>query len=252
MTDIIIGPPPESGFARLKAWIKLHPQVLAAVVCGIFGLTGLWLGSTLKAGKLQDKLNTAAVTARSLEAQIEVKNNEAQRLETLLTPFRTITLEGYTGSEPEALAKLAAQMKKLPLLDEQRKAEIATLRKELAAAKSLAQPAALTLYKSNFECDGTNHQATLQFIPTKNERLNLIEFTVDVVEPREATLIGIECLFDPNIGFSFSRSEDARRGTCSFTLLGSGYPTIRIVVSQRCIIRVSGNYITEPLTLQLK
>lgn len=41
------------------------------------------------------------------------KNTEIQRLETQLIPFRTIALEKYTGSEQEALTKLANELEEL-------------------------------------------------------------------------------------------------------------------------------------------
>jgi len=41
------------------------------------------------------------------------KDAEIQRLEILLTPFRTIALERYTGSETEAILKLATRIQEL-------------------------------------------------------------------------------------------------------------------------------------------
>ena len=48
-----------------------------------------------------------------MEQQIFQKTAEIQRLETQLTPFKTIALEKYTGSEQEALRKLADELEKL-------------------------------------------------------------------------------------------------------------------------------------------
>ena len=52
-----------------------------------------------------------------LKGKLGEKTAEIQRLETLLAPFRTIALEKYTGSENEALAKLASQINLLQSLD---------------------------------------------------------------------------------------------------------------------------------------
>ena len=48
-----------------------------------------------------------------LHKELSTKNVEIQRLETLLTPFRTIALEKYTGPEQEALRRLANELKEL-------------------------------------------------------------------------------------------------------------------------------------------
>ena len=55
---------------------------------------------------LSDKVTKQNDEILKLEKEILKKNDEIQRLETLLTPFRTIALEKYTGTEEEALQKL--------------------------------------------------------------------------------------------------------------------------------------------------
>jgi tetratricopeptide (TPR) repeat protein len=49
----------------------------------------------------------------SLNRKIEEQKGEIQLLETQLTPFRTIALERFSGTEAEALSKLAFQIKEL-------------------------------------------------------------------------------------------------------------------------------------------
>jgi len=121
MTDMIIGPPPESWWRRTLSQIKLHPAVYAAIVAGFFGLVGLWLGSRLEASQLKHRV-------AGLEASLIHKDAEIQRLETLLTPFRTIALERFTGSDAEVLKKLAEQLTLLQSADERKAAEINKLK----------------------------------------------------------------------------------------------------------------------------
>jgi len=105
---MIIGPPPESRCGRFKgALAKIHPIVWAAVTAGVFGLLGLWLGSFLQSAKLQAQVDTLTGQLSQQDKMIQEKTAEVQRLETLLTPFRTIALEKFTGDEKEALRKLA-------------------------------------------------------------------------------------------------------------------------------------------------
>ena len=49
----------------------------------------------------------------NLEGENDKKASEIQRLETLLVPFKTIALEKYTGSEQEAVQKLAKELSDL-------------------------------------------------------------------------------------------------------------------------------------------
>jgi hypothetical protein len=53
---------------------------------------------------------------QKLRDGLDEKTAEIQRLETLLVPFKTIALERFTGSEAEALGKLAERLK---ILEEQ-------------------------------------------------------------------------------------------------------------------------------------
>ena len=52
-------------------------------------------------------------TIAHLESQIVEKNNIVQRIETQLTPFKTIALEKYTGTEQERLTKLSERIQEL-------------------------------------------------------------------------------------------------------------------------------------------
>ena len=63
--------------------------------------------------KLSKDNQNYKTTITTLESQILEKNNIIQRLETQLTPFKTIALEKYTGSEQERLQKLAERIQEL-------------------------------------------------------------------------------------------------------------------------------------------
>jgi hypothetical protein len=80
--------------------------VQAAIVGGLALLIVTILPIALQVPKLRDRVS-------QLESETSAKDREIQRLETLLTPFRTIALERYTGPESEALRKLATDMKSI-------------------------------------------------------------------------------------------------------------------------------------------
>jgi hypothetical protein len=59
------------------------------------------------------EINKKNTEVNKLQQELSSKNAEIQRLETQLTPFRTIALEKYTGSEQEALRRLANEIEEL-------------------------------------------------------------------------------------------------------------------------------------------
>jgi len=74
--------------------------IVILFICGF-----LWLSysEVFRIPMLKNKME-------SLKVKIDEGTAEIQRLEILLTPFRTIALEKYTGSEQEALRKLAEDL----------------------------------------------------------------------------------------------------------------------------------------------
>ena len=80
-----------------------------------------------------------------MKEEIKEKTAEIQRLETLLTPFRTIALEKYAGPEREALLKLAAKIQSLEEADLFKTQRIAELEIALQKTAKLAEPNKLFL-----------------------------------------------------------------------------------------------------------
>lgn len=89
----------------VQKWYQ-KASVQTAVVSGIFLLIGIAIPYVFKVPALENKI-------AQLEKENFDKTAEIQRLETQLTPFKTIALEKYTGPEQEALRKLADELEKL-------------------------------------------------------------------------------------------------------------------------------------------
>lgn len=91
----------------------------------------------------QSDVNELKQKVSDRDLTIQNKNAEIQRLETQLTPFRTIALEKHTGSEKEALRKLANELENvkkatdIPLLILMRE-RIRTIKKKSDYITSLA------------------------------------------------------------------------------------------------------------------
>lgn len=87
---------------------KWHQKVSVqtAIVSGLFLLVGVSIPYFFKVPVLENKIY-------NLERENTEKSVEIQRLETLLIPFKTIALEKYTGTEQDALKKLAQDIEHL-------------------------------------------------------------------------------------------------------------------------------------------
>lgn len=102
-----------------KKWYS-SVGVRAAIILAVGGIIvagiNIWNGRSQMAKDnktYKADLDKNRTKINELQQQLSNKNGEVQRLETLLTPFRTIAFEKYTGSEQEALKKLTNELEKL-------------------------------------------------------------------------------------------------------------------------------------------
>ena len=100
-----------------KQWHQ-YVGIRAAFILALGGITvagmNIWNDrSELKQSNVNYTTDNKVKTDRiaKLEQQLSQKDVEIQRLETQLTPFKTIAIAKYTGSEQEALDKLAQNLK---------------------------------------------------------------------------------------------------------------------------------------------
>jgi hypothetical protein len=87
-----------------KFWQKATVQV--AIVSTLAVVLTSVVPSLLRLPALREENKT-------LHDELQGQRSEVQRLEILLTPFKTIALERYSGSETEALAKLGVKLQEL-------------------------------------------------------------------------------------------------------------------------------------------
>lgn len=86
---------------------------------------------------------------KSFEIKLNSKEREIQRLETLLTPFRTIALEKYTGTETEALNELADKIQEYQLTIIEKTRKIQELEKAVIKLERMTLPRNLPSDKKN-------------------------------------------------------------------------------------------------------
>ncbi len=246
-------PPPESKWDRFWGHIKkIHPGVQAAIVAGVFSLIGIWFGYHLQSSGLESKVSSLEENVTKRESVIRDKTAEIQRLETLLTPFRTIALERYAGPEGEALQQLADQIGILQNADKKKSQEINRLETELNKTKFLAEPCKISFLSKAIKKEDKGYRVTLRFKPTKNERLGLL-----AALPVNSTERILD--FWPTKGSTFKSGPDSKKigengksARLMYSLLGFGYPSVDVVVSGPVAIQIQGDNGLETFEVEVK
>lgn len=95
-----------------KKWYQ-YVGVQAAFIIAIGGIIAAGMNTCHNRSKLVQDNQQYKKDIADLKEGLRNKDSEIQRLETQLTPFKTIALEKYTGSEQERLHKLAERIQEL-------------------------------------------------------------------------------------------------------------------------------------------
>jgi len=230
-----------------KFYQKASVQV--AMVSGI----GLILVTLITIAHQRSQLKSDNIR---LQRENDAKVTEIQRLETLLTPFRTIALEKYTLPEAEALRKLAGQIGVLQNADKQKTEKIAQLEKELIKTKSLAEPCKLELLSKTIEKVDQGYRVTLRFKPTKNERLGMLSFSAALPINTDAKILDF---WPSSKSLPFTSGKDSKKiikdhkyAQLMYSLVGFGYPSIDLLISGPTKVQIKGNNGLEPFVIEVK
>ena len=95
-----------------KKWYQ-YVGVQAAFIIAIGGIIVAGMNIYNNRSKLVQDNQQYETDIADLKEGLRNKDSEIQRLETQLTPFKTIAIEKYTGSEQERLQKLAERIQEL-------------------------------------------------------------------------------------------------------------------------------------------
>lgn len=228
---------PEQKFAEYRDFARKHRVVFSLFVLAFLASVGWNVYCTIRNWHTTELEQKVA----DLKEENGKKDSEIQRLETLLTPFRTIALERYTGPEEEALRKLAQR--------------ITGLEKELAQTKEMAKPITLSLLSKNIRKNETGYAIELVFEPSKNLALGLLDFSA--VLPKETNVRILD--FWPASRGAFTTwpssrqiSDDGGRARLRYSLIGFAYPAVEIKVSGPTPLQFEGNHGLRPFVLDIK
>ena len=235
-------------YQKASVQVAMVPGVVALIIAA----GHIWLTHSgvkkenIKLSQANQGLRDDLVTAKS----------EVQRLETLLTPFRTIALARYTGSEGEALRQLADQIGILQDADKQKSEKITQLEAELGKTQSLAEPCKLALHSKAIKKEENGYRVTLIFKPTKNERLGLLAFVAVLPVNSSERILD----FWPTAkGPSFESGKDSKKigddgksARLMYSLVGFAFPSVDLVVSGPTTVQVQGNNGLETFKVDIK
>ena len=225
-----------------KFYQKASVQVSIIAAIGLIIATLITVGHQRSALKLDNE---------TLEREVTNKTAEIQRLETLLTPFRTIALEKYTGNEKEALRKLAEYVIALQEKDAEQTKRIKELQKEVDHAKEMYGPPTLIPIGKQIKKVDAGYEAIVQFKPSNNSRVDGYSFKTKVIQG-DMSIISFGGSVDHHAFVGGSKiSDDKKSAEASFNPM-SGNPTLKIVVSNNGVLELTGSHLGKNWTLEIK
>lgn len=221
-----------------QRWFKkASVQVAIIVATGTIIVAGMYIWHYRSELNRDNKQLTDNIKKK--DERIVQLESEVQRLETLLTPFRTIALERYTGSETEVLQKLANQVR--------------YLEEKLQETMRVAEPPKLLFTAKEIKKVENVYNVILQFKPSKNQPLGAMIFNAKLLGETQAQILD----FWPTLaGGSFQTGSDSKKiladgkeASLEYQLIGVGYPTFEIKLSGSATLNIQGNYLLEPFTV---
>jgi hypothetical protein len=231
-----------------QAWYQ-KTGVQSAIAGGMFLIIAAMIPSVIERFGL--KKENAEIKADLSTAQAEV-----QRLETLLTPFRTIALEKYTGDEREALLKLAGRINELEGLNIEKTKELESLKEQLRKVSEQAKPVILDFHSLEVSKDEGVVVTKIQFFPSKNENPGAMVFLVQLPTESNNEIVKIWPTLDGG-GFStgkdsFKASEDKKAARLAYQLMVVGRSTFEIRTTDFSKMKISGSHLEKALLIDNK
>ncbi len=224
----------------------------ASVQVAIATAIGLTIVTTITIAHQRSQLRA---DNQKLLTDVTVKTAEIQRLETLLTPFRTIALEKFTGDEKDALRKLADYVIDLRQKDVERTRLIGELTTAVDKAHELAAPPTLFLNTVKITTNSEGYVLHVVFRPSKEYGLGLLRFRVQLISSDNARITDLWP--DETAGFrtaddSKSIAEDGRSANLFYSDMGHVWPRIRINVNRSCTACLVTDNGEKPFIIEIK
>ena len=239
-----------------KKWLKfsLIGLLLASLIIGLIilvtddnsskefsrqqknNIDSLRIENSLLSNKLDSLHKTINQGMRDRSEQEIQMTNKVNELNNKLEPFVNLALTKYPAYDLQtALNKLAL---------------------DIESAKQLAQPPTLVATGKEIKKVSDGITLLLQFSPSKNESLGIIEFYADIEANNTSKILD----FSPSlIGGAFSSGKDSKKISSDrksarliYSLIGSGKPTFELKVSKPTIVKITGNYLPNPIALEIK
>jgi hypothetical protein len=221
----------------------------ASVQVAIISAIGLIIVSLITVGHQRSQLKS---DNKKLEREVADKTAEIQRLETLLTPFRTIALEKYTGDEKEALRKLADYVIELQQRDADQAKRIEALQRELEQTKEMYGPPKLIPIGKQIKRTDSGYEVIAQFKPSNNSRVDGYVFKARVIQgDTDIISFGGSVKHHAFVGAPGKISGDKKTAEASFNPL-AGNPTVKLVVSAKGVVELTGSHLEREWRLEIE
>ncbi len=176
---------------------------------------------------------------------LEIKDTQEHKLEQFKAEKAYAKIDEQHSVIMEKDEKIAA------LEEHQRK-----LKQEVEGVNKKAEPNKISFLSKEIEKTDSVYKATLRFQPSKNEPLGQLVFIARLPKESNAKIID----FWPTLGggaFQSGKdskkiSEDGQVARLIYSLMGPGYPTIELTVSEPTSILIEGNNDLEKFLIKIE
>lgn len=243
-------------------WFTSLPHPVQAALIGLLGtsivsivaLVGELYKSHSKATRLDTDVTSLQNTVSAQKEQLRTKDVEIQRLETLLTPFKTIALEKYTGSEAEVLRRLGLRLQQIEDSDTLKTKKIVNLEVELQKTKELAQPNNLILRNKSVRHTNDALILTLSYGPSKYEDIGPVELIAILPIGSQSKITDFwPVIGEPILTGDQSKEilKDGQAAHLLFKPLGMNV-NVELTVTSPTKVKIKGNKCPEPIEVEIK
>ena len=200
----------------------------------------------------------SAMVIMSIFVGLAVSNYDSIRMKFGEAEIETAKKE-IESFKDETLAELTEDVKKqeesITKLIKNADETADRLEKQIIETAEKAAPPTLKLVGNEVKKLDEKIEASLQFKPNKNVPLGVIVFKVYVEKKSNANILDIW----PDIrGGAFNTGDDSKQieeneksGSLTYSLIGSGSPTIKVTLSEEAVIQIESNYLEEPVKLEI-
>lgn len=131
--------------------------------------------------------------------------------------------------------------------------KILSLEKDLIRTTDIAKPPTLSFYSKEVKKIEDVYQVLLSFKPSKNRHLGQIRFHAKILDDSNAKIINFWPESISATGKDSKKiAENGKEALLIFSMIGVGYPRVKLTISEPAKVLISGSHELKEFTVDIK